>query len=1133
MRRIVCPASNIFLLVFGFFLTFILATPVKAADVTVCDSGCDYTTISDAITGGGFSSGDTISVESPYSSTTESFNLFPPVDVNLTCLDTGVTIGLDSGGPAYILPQGGNTISNCHFNNVVMQMDFTSTTVSGSDFMGTSIITGSNTTNLTIQNNVGIYKIGFNGTQDSLVTGNQFLTIGPENGGLFFSNVARMQITSNTIIDTVTSTNMNYSLMRIGSNSSDVYFATNTMSTPYATFYGSGSSRIEISQSTSIVLRDNLFSFSGSGGGVQVLNFNGSAGDIAIDAEHNTIKLNDPCQGCSGILMSSWNVSDVSVTSAYNLIAATTPSSTANMQGHSSYGAGPSSSLHLFTDHEGFANLNVVGTTDFPTASNSIILSHNPFRTDDASSSNDSELVPYSAFLDVNGSDDIGAVAGIRGNTFHVDAAGTIDYVSVDATTTGAIDESLRNGDTVYFANGTYGPLQTIQKASWTTPLTGNIALVGSGPGTVFHATSTGSGLLLKGVSTSTFSDMTFSDATGPTINTSYAMTHTLLHYNGIDYDQTSFIFAPDIMLVVYDSLCTSNITLTDGLDVTAAVGSASNSWNAALLDLAGNKITVWIPNNVANSTSSLETFISATCGSPATVDQYVQGVFTPNGDGTLSYNAAAVAAVGASIKAGETMPPSIARTQTYGSNAGVLLHDSNNNAFTNIRSTNNPFGVIFRGSSNGNTFTDSVLSLNAGYDVLGQSSGDNLFVDTSFVRTSSSFPGNGSLTAKYSVRGHVQDNNGQGLNGVSVTFQSGNGATTTLVTGSTGDTLLTSPLPAFTLSSSTNSATGGGFNPYSVTVAGFGTLLSTSTQMTVMSIGQSVTLTMLTAAQITSGGGGGGGGGGGIPLPIPTSGYAEETDNASRITFLNGLGYAVHDLVKLKDDGNQKTQEDTTVYYLGADGRRHAFPHFSVYFTWYCDFSKVKIIPASDLASIPLGKNVTYRPGIRLVKFISVPTVYVVMTGGILRAIPDEKTARIIAGDAWGKTVHDINDAFYLDYQIGAPLASTNDLDESPTYPSGSMNISGYIDPGMVSGRILCTARTTFRFTADLAPGSTDTNAVKRLQTLLGIAPTGIYGTVTVNAVRAFQAEHGILPTTGIAGPLTREKLNAELAGQ
>ena len=67
-------------------------------------------------------------------------------------------------------------------------------------------------------------------------------------------------------------------------------------------------------------------------------------------------------------------------------------------------------------------------------------------------------------------------------------------------------------------------------------------------------------------------------------------------------------------------------------------------------------------------------------------------------------------------------------------------------------------------------------------------------------------------------------------------------------------------------------------------------------------------------------------------------------------------------DLIKLQDDGNPDTTADSAVYYVGSDGKRYAFPNAQAYFTWYRDFSLVKIVSAQEMASFQLGGNVAAR---------------------------------------------------------------------------------------------------------------------------------------------------------------------------
>jgi hypothetical protein len=135
----------------------------------------------------------------------------------------------------------------------------------------------------------------------------------------------------------------------------------------------------------------------------------------------------------------------------------------------------------------------------------------------------------------------------------------------------------------------------------------------------------------------------------------------------------------------------------------------------------------------------------------------------------------------------------------------------------------------------------------------------------------------------------------------------------------------------------------------------------------------------------------------------------------------------SVGSLVKLPDDGNLNTQDDSAVYYYGTDCKRHAFSNSKVYFTWYTDFSQVTEVQSGTLASMPLGKNVTYRPGVRMVKFTTDPKVYAVSKGGVLRWVKTEAVAIGLYGATWNKQIDDISDAFYINYTFGSEIADAS----------------------------------------------------------------------------------------------------------
>lgn len=118
-----------------------------------------------------------------------------------------------------------------------------------------------------------------------------------------------------------------------------------------------------------------------------------------------------------------------------------------------------------------------------------------------------------------------------------------------------------------------------------------------------------------------------------------------------------------------------------------------------------------------------------------------------------------------------------------------------------------------------------------------------------------------------------------------------------------------------------------------------------------------------------------------------------------------------------------------TTVYYLGSDGKRYVFPNEKTYNTWFKTFAYVRRIPDEDLSKNPLGGNVTYKPGSRLIKIESDPRVYAVAHGGILREITSEDVAEQLFGKKWRALVDDLPDPFFTNYTLGQPIASVKDF--------------------------------------------------------------------------------------------------------
>ncbi len=106
-------------------------------------------------------------------------------------------------------------------------------------------------------------------------------------------------------------------------------------------------------------------------------------------------------------------------------------------------------------------------------------------------------------------------------------------------------------------------------------------------------------------------------------------------------------------------------------------------------------------------------------------------------------------------------------------------------------------------------------------------------------------------------------------------------------------------------------------------------------------------------------------------------------------------------------------------VYYYGRDGFRYVFPNDRTYFTWYSNFDSVKYISDADLAKIQIGGNVTYKPGVKMIKINTDPKTYAVDAGGTLRWVTTEAAAVALYGSNWNQQIDDVPDAFFPNYRL------------------------------------------------------------------------------------------------------------------
>jgi plastocyanin len=142
--------------------------------------------------------------------------------------------------------------------------------------------------------------------------------------------------------------------------------------------------------------------------------------------------------------------------------------------------------------------------------------------------------------------------------------------------------------------------------------------------------------------------------------------------------------------------------------------------------------------------------------------------------------------------------------------------------------------------------------------------------------------------------------------------------------------------------------------------------------------------------------------------------------------------------------------QSFSAVYYMGADGFRYVFPNDKNYFTWYSDFDDVVFITDAQLAEIPLGdNNVTYKPGVKMIKINTDPRVYVVSAGGVLHHVDSEAIASSLYGSTWNTKIDDVADGFFSNYDISDE--SAGDVGYSATGATASVTDIND-DKGMVA---------------------------------------------------------------------------------
>ncbi len=840
------------------------ASQAQAATKTICASGCDYTTINaafvDSIVGG-----DVLQVVgsggSPYAASSETWPVaFPNASTTLECTGGAVVSQTSALGQNRLYLATSSTVQNCTFGNVELATQSAPTPASGIRIIGNTFSTTATSTinfaegatQFSVLNNTNINFLNARTTTThGVIQDNTFY------GRMAGQNVASMlalsasssqlQIIGNTFSNRSSAQGISTRLIVL--NGEYLTFATNTIN--YSVDFSGGDvdySLLSYASGTNYIGGNFVDTPSSTTQcvGIGALVENNAAFQANYTFYRNTIRRRGACSaGVPLWVRSPYNRADIALTlnTNYNLIhnAGTSTSARPAIE-YSVYAANSLTQSNDYNGAYGFSR--VVQRAYIGGASSDISGSHSktsiPFlKVFDADTTNDLETAAFSDYLDVNGTVDIGATSAARRATATVSQLGTIDYSTVDATSTYDINHFIRSGDSVTLAAGSYAGFSVSSTSATTT-----ITIAGAGASTIVTAASGQDALRLMGVTTSTLSGLVLTGA--GTGSRTYTTTKLLYSFGSDDYADSvgPFGIAGNTMLVLTSGSCSIAQVTADGYNLTSLTGSGTAAVHVALVDIMGFKLTFLVPDTIAASESALET-VCTSIG--LNVDAFIDEAFTPSA-GVYTYNSAAAVSAGATLLGGVTTPPRIDDAQEQ--YAGLRFTNSSGWTVTNVSSTANALGIAFGGTTVSSTIQDSYIGSSTAYDVLTTANATNTLDNVTFTRTSSSVSGSGTILVKYKARVRaLRSSNSTAISGARATSTAINLTDTALgLTDGSGYTSYVS-LPSHTITSVSSALTNGGYNPYTFSASFAGYSASTTAATTLSSRNQLVTLSLISAS--------------------------------------------------------------------------------------------------------------------------------------------------------------------------------------------------------------------------------------------------------------------------------------------
>lgn len=922
---------------------------------TACSSGCNYVSVADALAAPGLSQ-DTIQLTSGYvfNPVNEGVAGSIPDNVTMSCLAGADTFG-DAAEPAFNFSVGGNTIiEHCTFENTHfdasgktnVQFDdntFTSAALSSLTFTNANIVS--------VTDNHGIQKVQLQTADNVTISGNSFacrfdnscinvVTAGVPDYSLSFDISSNVLVTNNTITNYIPTNGGSMINVNGGEN---VQFTNNTISSA-VTLNDVFMIMVTISNAQAEFTGNYVLTphkIGGANSGTWVFQVNNQSYPANVLFEHNTIYQQNENGGatgdsCIGVFDDGTRPNiPITLTANYNLCyQGTLPLASARGNGFRLEYTIGSANISLTESYNGFYNVlnhmsDITGT--YATVSPTTVTSNPLFRRENVDTTDDLHLNPVSRYLDVNGTNDIGAYSAVRGNSFHIVNGGTVDYTTVHATDTYPLMSNLKNGDMVTFATGSYTPIHMTADAL----LSSGMTISGAGDTTTFNSGGSTSPLSITSITNSVFSNLKVLNSVAPS-TTTYEATFAQFTDGVTVYDQAVNLGIPNKVIFFTGppiaNACNSiQPDVNVPFDITAEVNAAPGNLNLFLVDYLGSKLTLMGPSNYVDSISDLEG-----CATPGfvTVEKFVPDILTRSG-GVYTYNAAAAALAGVSSKVGDVSPISITRTIIAAEEAGILLNNSSNNTISNVTSSGNEYALIFKGSSANNVVQNSHLETSTLADVWSLGTGNNTLADTIFNRATSVIAGAGNVLVKFSVRGEVKSG-GAPVSGATVSFRAADLTTTNVSTNGTGFTPYTTPLAAYIMSSGSVAQTAGGFNPYTMIVGASTGFTSGTSGFTLNTPLQNVLVNV--GASAAPSGNTGGGGGGGFSAPGDT--------------VIVGTGGIIRPAAPEVVESNVCSHYYLKYILLGAKNNIVEVIRLQQFLKYYAGFSDIKIRGIYDVAT-------------------------------------------------------------------------------------------------------------------------------------------------------------------------------------